>query len=356
MTAGTIGTDTRQLTTMLPGETPMVEDFSSLWKCFPPEEARRLRDALALLPHLDARPAEEIREVIRMAVRTLPPVAEAIGACPSALGQQQFGSRIRTAESLIDALCRSEIGIIELEMPTGAILGRAFVIAKLNFFKALSYALESAGQLALPAATQIKDTISDTIFSKLAEELLTAAISNPHNALDLKRAAAQKLLGMWSNRLQVPVGEFPPVLLSAWKARVKVRAMYGTLMGVGELFSLIQQECESRFVNYFVREHVTSDEKEAFQEFLFGLSHEEIGRLRAHMKEHHLHVISPEQVKQILFDRVLPPTSSDPSPEHIYSSYCRRRLRADYRAMSGIPGPKKTAEGYMMESILREER
>jgi len=338
------------------GDTPMVEDFSTLWKCFPPEEARRLKDVLSLLSQLDARPAEEVREVFRQAVRSLPPVAEAIAACPSVLDSQRLGDRVRSAESLIDALCGSETGSIEFEMPTGAILGRAFVLAKLNFMKALGYLLESAGDRAKLAAKEVKEAISDTIFSKLAEELLTAAISNPHNALDLKRAAAQKLLGMWLNRLQVPVGEFPPVLLSAWKARVKVRAMYGTLMGVGELFSLIQEECESRFVNYFVREHVTPDEKEAFQEFLFGLSHEEIEKLRGFMKERSLHVISPEQVRAVLTDRVHAPLLGDPSPEQIYSSYCRRRLRADYRAMSGVPGPKKTAEGYMMESILREGR
>ncbi len=332
----------------------LLEEFSPLWKCFPQAEARRMRDVLALLPELDPKPVSEIEEVFRMAVRSLPLVADAIQACPSVLEHQRLGRRQRSAESLIDALCLTENTNIEFVMPTGAILGRAFVLAKLNVLKALGYILETAGERARLAAIQMKESISDAIFSKLAEELLTAVISNPHNPDDLKRAAAQRLLGMWSNRLQVPVGEFPPVLLSAWKARGKVRAIYGTLIGVNEVFSLIQEECEARFVNYFQREHASHDEKDAFREFLFGLSFEELESLRSYMHEHNLTVIRPDQVKQVLTDRVHPPLLGDPSPEQLYNSYCRRRLRADYRAMSGAPGPRKTAEGYIMETLLRE--
>lgn len=334
---------------------PSLEEYASLWKCFPPAEARRLREISLKLPELEPRAAQEVEDVFHQAIRSLPPVAQAIEACPSFLEQQRLGNRVRSAESLIEALCRSENSNIELEIPTGAVLGRAFVLAKINFLKALSYTLDLAGAPGADPARQVREVMGDTILSKLGEELLTAAISNPHNPTDLRRAAAHRLLGMWSNRLQVPVGEFPPVLLSAWRARGKVRALFGTLMGASELLSLVREECESRFVNYFVREHVTRDEKEAFQEFLFGVSYEEIEKLRAYMQEHNLHVISPEQVQEVLKDRVLAPLLGTPSPEIIYNSYCRRRLRADYRAMSGVPGPKKTAEGYIMESLLREE-
>jgi hypothetical protein len=334
----------------------LLEELGPLWNCLPQAETNRLREVLPVVPELDPRASAEIIDVFRSALRGLPPVAEAIHACPSMLEHQHLGRRERSAESLIDALCLSENANIEFVMPTGAVLGRAFVLAKLNFLKALGYLLDNAGERARFAAAQVKEMIGDTIFSKLAEELLTAAISNPHNPTDLKRAAAQKVLGMWSNRLQVPVGEFPPVLLSAWKARGRVRAIYGTLIGVNELFSLIQGECESRFVNYFAREHVTPDEKEAFREFLFGISYEELEQLRTYMGQHNLQVISPDQVRRVLDDRVHQPLLGDPNPEQIYNSYCRRRLRADYRAMSGAPGPRKTAEGYIMETLLRESR
>ena len=332
------------------------EALEALWKCFPLAEARRLQEILRSAGDLDEPSGSEVQQAFAMALKSLPGVAEAILACPNVLEHQHLGTRERSAESLIDALCIAENSSIEFVMPTGAILGRAFVLAKLNFLKALGYILDQAGPKAEGRAGIVREMIGDTIFSKLAEELLTAAISNPHNHAELKRAAAQRLLSMWNNRLQVPVGEFPPVLLSAWKARLKVRATFGTLMGVNELFSFVQNESESLFVSHFVREHVTTDERDAFQEFLFGLSYEDLERVRSYMREEKIQVISPNQVRELLADRNLACSIGETNPEQIYGSYCRRRLRADYRAMSGVPGPKKTAEGYIMETLLREQR
>jgi len=314
-----------------------------------------MQSVLMLLPQLEDAVTADIAEVFRLALRSLPPVAEAIHACPSVLQDQRLGGRGRSATSLIDALCKNGNLNMEFVMPTGAILGRAFVLAKLNFARGLANLLDSGGEPAREVATQVHEIVGDTIFSKLAEELLTAAISNPNNATPLKRAAAKKLLLMWNDRLRLPVGEFPTALLSAWKARGKVRAIFGSLFGVTEFFSLIQAECESDFVNFFSREHVTSDESQAFREFLFGLSYEELEQLRLYMEEHQLSIITPEQVGALLTNPVLPPHLGDPSPEQIYNSYCRRRIRADYRSIAGTPGPRKTAEGYIMEALLQED-
>jgi hypothetical protein len=330
------------------------EDFDRLSRCFPAQEFARLREVVPVIAELDEESRREVTECLRQAGRSLPPVGEAILACPDIFGHQRLGPRERSAESLIDALMKCEELSMEFLMPTSAVLGRAFVLAKLNFLKALAYLLEGAGDRARAAAIVVREIAGDTVFSKLAEELLSGAISNPQNPDDLKRAAAQKLLVMWSDRLRTPIGEFQPVLRSAWRARGKVRAIFGTMIGVNEVFSLIQAECESRFVNYFARDHVTSDEREAFREFLFGLSYEELTQLHAYMEEHALSVITPAEVKSVLSNRPQPPVLGDASPEQIYSSYRRRRIRAEYRAISGTPGPRKTAEGYIMESLLRE--
>ena len=333
---------------------PVLAHFDRLSKCFPQDEAEELRRLLQALPELDERTAHELSECFLQAARSLPPVAEAIEACPSVLGQQRLGGRERTAESLVEALCGGGGIHLDFVMPTAAILGRSFVLAKINFLKALGYLLDGAGQRAKQAASIARVLVREAVFSKLAEELLTGAVSNPHNPLGLKRAAAHKLIGMWNHRLAVPIGEFPPVLLSAWRARVKVRAIYGTLIGINEVFSLIQAECESRFVNYFARDTVTNDERDAFREFIFGLSYEELEQLRAYMETHRLRVITPDKVKEVLAHTHPSAIFSQPSPEEIYSSYCRRRIRAEYRAISGNPGPRKTAEGYIMEALLAD--
>ena len=42
-------------------------------------------------------------------------------------------------------------------------------------------------------------------------------------------------------------------------------------------------------------------------------------------------------------------------PMALYRSYQRRQLAADFRAMSGAPGPRRTAEGYLMVYLLDQQ-
>jgi hypothetical protein len=50
-----------------------------------------------------------------------------------------------SGETLVDLLCRVPDYDLDLHIPTKAVLGQAYLVAKINFFKALGYALESRG-------------------------------------------------------------------------------------------------------------------------------------------------------------------------------------------------------------------
>src|SRR5206468_1912554 len=178
----------RSSPSMTPSPPGYLEEFGPLLRCFPINEEKWIREVLVLLPQLDKKSRGELEEFFRQVMRSLPPVAEAIQSCPSVFEHHRMGGRERSAESLVDALCQSgELSSIEFLMPTGAILGRAFVLAKLNFLKALVYLLEAAGESTKEAVAHIRECIGDTIFSKLAEELLTGVISNHNNPFPLKR-------------------------------------------------------------------------------------------------------------------------------------------------------------------------
>ena len=42
-------------------------------------------------------------------------------------------------------------------------------------------------------------------------------------------------------------------------------------------------------------------------------------------------------------------------PKALYSSFRTRRVKAQYRASVAAPGPKRTAEGYVLAALLREQ-
>ncbi|MEM7262769.1 MAG: hypothetical protein AAF488_12320 [Planctomycetota bacterium] len=298
-------------------------------------------------------------------MRTILPLIAAAEASPfrgvvpkSEEGETEFeilGGRRRDPASLIENLSRGNWVPVELSMPTGAAIGRSLLIAKMNFFKAVLYSLDSVKSEELQDLhDEFSELVDDCVFSQLAEELLLNCVSNPRNSDAVRRAAAKKLLELWTRFGDHPVQEFPTVLLSAWRARRRVRETYGTLCGVGELVALVKEECEQDFVRFFTRDQVTTDESEAFREFLFGLPYEELQRLQDHMRDSGVPVLSRTQVFHLVKDTLPHSNAGRPSAEEVFASYRRRRIRAEYRSLSSRPGPQTTAEGYLMGYLLLE--
>ncbi|MGZ5970373.1 MAG: hypothetical protein ACXWP4_22035, partial [Polyangiales bacterium] len=106
----------------------------------------------------------------------------------------------------------------------------------------------------------------------------------------------------------------------------------------------------ARVLDYFM-EDVPDEQLQAFEEFLFGISHEEIQRLRQHLLEQSKSVVSPDDARRVL-GRHKESWIPAGGPQSFYSSYKNRRVRAAYRLLTNTPGPKKTAEEYVMTAFL----
>lgn len=255
-----------------------------------------------------------------------------------------------SSESLLDLLCRVPDYDFDLHIPTKAVLGQAFLIAKINFFKALGYALEAIGE----PRDDVDAELGQSIYSKLAEELFISIVGDSGGVLAVKQAAARALFRIWEERLSVEIDDFAPFLESVWRARDRLRPVLGTMRGTHEMLRLLQDSRDARVLDYFT-EDVPPDQLRAFEEFLFGLSHEEIERLRAHLLEEDRAVVSANDARRIL-GRSEASWAPATGPQGFYSSYKQRRVRAAYRLLTGAPGPKKTAEEYMMAAFLLRER
>ena len=92
---------------------------------------------------------------------------------------------------------------------------------------------------------------------------------------------------------------------------------------------------------------------QAFEEFLFNMTWEELNTLRARMRAEGKSAVSPKWAAGVLgrpIDEL--EHSREIDPVALYRSYNRRQLAADFRLMSGAPGPRRTAEGYLMVHLL----
>jgi hypothetical protein len=317
------------------------------WFFLDERERRLVEDVLSFVA--EQNPEESL--LLRGSLERLGRAAGVIRESPSIASTWLSRAPLHVSgEPLIDLLCRVPDWDLELHIPTKAVLGQAYLVAKINFFKALGYALDTTG-----APARLSDAVhrelAQSIYSKLAEELFVSIVTDPLGKREAKTSAAKLLFHIWEDRLAAEVDDFAPVLEAVWEARNKVRPVLGTMRGTHEFFRLIAEVRDDRFLSYFEGGVVPDEEVQAFEEFLFDISHEEITRLRAYLSERGASVLSPDEARHVL-GRGRESWMPANGPQALYTSYKKRKIKAHYRSLTGAPGPRKTAEEFVMTAFL----
>ncbi|WP_428268797.1 hypothetical protein [Haliangium sp.] len=261
----------------------------------------------------------------------------------------------RDKETLISHLCCLDGLSGDLVLPLKAILSRTFLLTKITVFRGFvkvtcSLADEGAEYSAL--SHELREELAQSIYTQLAEELLMALLRKPEIPERIKRQVSAQLIAVWDNA-EIEIDDFCPLLEAAWHARNRITSGYGCLLGTTEYFRLVCEDCPPQFLNFFAREEMSIAEGQAFEEFLFNMTYEELTSLRHHMKAQELDVITPAWASEILGRQIDSlDDSGEIDPMALYRSYYRRQLAADYRIMAGTKGPRRTAEAYLMVYLL----
>lgn len=295
-------------------------------------------------------------DALRGQLRQLIDLSNLVRASPSLREPDSFAGKQRSEETLIEHLCENDGLSGELALPLKATLSRTFLIAKIQFLRgfvqACAYYSNRAGDELSELDSRLRDELAQSIYTQLAEELLLALLRKPDVRLATKRRAAEQLIQIWENA-QVEIDDFCPLLESAWRARNRVNADLGSLLGTSEYFRLVCEDCPSDFLSFFARDEVSLQQKQAFEEFLFDMTFEEVATLRTAMRNNNVEAISVEWAEQVLGRKIERERVEDRiDPIALYRSYFRRQLAADFRIVAGRPGPRRTAEAYMMIYLL----
>lgn len=289
--------------------------------------------------------------------RAIHTIASAIQQYPSPFQSQSLGSKNRNLETLIDALSNSTIFTLEMVLPTRAILGQAFVTAKINFFRMLSYLINEAFADSSHRGhflDRSRQNLSQGVYSKVTHELLTAIVCNNDNPRDLRGRAARVLLHLWEDPINRHPATFFPVLEGTWEARRRLKPVYGTFMGMAEVFSLMRNGCDHRFLDYFSRDTISQDEYLAFQEFLFGLTVSEIEDIKKLDALTPQTMMGTEAVEQWCLQHDITLIKDEEDTTGFYTFFMKRHLMAFARKINRQPGPHRTAEEHVMIYFLQE--
>ncbi len=295
----------------------------------------------------------DVFNALAQGFRGLGSIATALDSYPSLHDRVKLGGIVRSGETLMRNLLEAGEHGLEWTLPTKALLSRTFGIAKVNFWTSLRYAFERANdERAVDLLTSVREAIEEAVYTRLAEELYASFVTSSTMDPQVKRLAIIQIMELWEGRVGFATYRFCPLLRSAWVARCRAPRVFGTLMGASEIASLLFQDCDARFVEWFADAEMSEFRVQAFEEFIFDLATEDLEKVRQQMAAEGSDVVGPDEVARYLgFEKgTLRPLIED--PKALYSSFRTRRVKAQYRTSLRMPGPKRTAESYVLEGLL----
>lgn len=318
-----------------------------------PREALAVEHVLACMP--DTQGGQDGIAYIREGLVRLRALWNAVDSFPRIQECQTLGSRRRDLNTMLDTFSESEPYTMEAFLPTRAALARSYGMAKFNFCRMVSYVVqdhlpdcEETVELALEVASAGRSAAAAVI----AEDVLRSIACDTNLDAALRRRATRILAALWDQRATRSMTDFAPLLDSAWRAKANVRIAYGTLVGMSELFQMLNSGLDSEFVDYFASDGVTPDQFAAFEEFLFNATHEQLKMMRAFMKESGQNSLDSTEVARLF--GVEPGTlhTTTVRAQDMFFTFREREMWARFRRLSGQEGPKKTAEEYVMIYVI----
>ena len=281
-------------------------------------------------------------------------LCELIRSMPSLYHREEDDDN-RSLHSLLEHLSNSTNIDGELGFPLKATLSQALLVSKIQFFRACVRAINIEVQKD-PSHTKLAillhKQLADIIYTQMAEQILLTLINGSAISLQKKYSAAQNLIAIWEDD-SLEAHDFCPLLDAAWLARNQIDVEFGSLIGTIEYFDLVSQHCPPKFLDFFSRTDVSAEEKEAFDEFLFDMTFEELSKIRKAMKEENLSTVDHTWVEKTLGRKLENEHIEELiQPMTLYRSYQRRRYAAQIRQSAHWAGPQYTAETYIMLYLL----
>ncbi len=285
---------------------------------------------------------------IESQLQTLSLFGELLTRYPSPLLEQQLDGKRRGLDTLVDSLVSTDQATFPFRAPTQALVGRAMNMAQINFLRLLWHV---AGGLANPEEAaalreQAARKLRASVHCRLVEEVLVDIVLDPLLERPLREQGVRNLAHLWGNRLTWRVHTFFPILAATWEARQRVRVIGGTLAGSCEIVQLLTQGGDAEFVDLLLDQDYGEVEVHAFREFLFGTSSEELERLAQRM--------AAEGLSSIELDSKVGDSARD-AGSILFEFFRQRLVQCSARRTANLPGPRHTAEGYVMLAWLAKQ-
>ncbi len=298
--------------------------------------------------------APERIERLQSRLNDVEQLASAIAQFPSLLERTNLTSSVRTPEALVESLISYQgNGDTTLHMPSKAILGKGFLVAKIHTFYSMSRLAKMYTDMSEKEVKEYSDETVSMMFTLMAEDVYINLIHDKTLSMDLRRQLANSLIILWEHRADQTISDIAPVLQEVWSARRTLAPAFGTMMGTSELL-LVSIQMDEQWTQFIKKRLGDPEVSQAMEEFLFGISYEQIGRLRSILREQGIKAIGRDEVSAYLNEHVKTDVSLD--YRDFYLLYTVRRDNARARQRLHLDGPKQTLEDHFIRFVLEEQR
>lgn len=279
-------------------------------------------------------------------------LARDIARFPSLLSKQILTSEVQTQHTLAESLLEYREGDKTLHLPTKAILGKGFLVAKFHTFAAVTKIAQHSN-LPQNEIQKLNNATLAILFTIMVEDVYLNLLDDLSIPIDIRRQIAYSLIILWEHRTDQTVIDVAPVLDAVWRARRKIAPAFGTMVGTSELL-LLSIEMDDQWRDFILKKLSDNDVSFAMQEFLFGLSHEQIQKLKKTLREKGINAINRDEVYTFLKQK--PSSFHDEDPRSFYLLYSVRRENAKARKKMNAEGPQNTLEDHFIRFILEQNK
>jgi hypothetical protein len=263
---------------------------------------------------------------------------EALSRYPPVRETQSVRGEQRDEANLVEALCAFSPASHLLHIPARVVAVRSFLVAKFQAFSLLSMLVRDLDFY--PPLRRLQFSVICTL---MAEEVYFACLEDPSFPGSIKIRLAYDLISLWDSGTDPRSVRHLSALESLWAARDSAPPSCGTMDGSSELLR-ISIEMDEDWREFLVNQVEEEETHWALEEFLFGLSYEEIRELRERLRRFGIAALGRDEVRSYLGSRPAYVPVSGADPRTIYDFYVDRRDAANFRKRISSPGPRKTLE------------
>ncbi len=287
---------------------------------------------------------------------------------PNPLKEQRLGAEKRSFDTLVNRLSSSTPDEFELNLPGRTVMGRAMIDLLIYFWKLVGKAVENV-LTDHPNYSSfvhgVEHALSNRIYNRMIADLLADVATNSEIAYETRRNGVRYLIRLWEDTsVEATSRNFAPLMESIWEARKKTKVVFGSMLGVHELFEMVRLGASSHFFEYFTQHSTNEEVVYAFKEFLFGVPYEVLKELEKEIEDKGL-VDVPVRLDEHGFpvtdgSYMMEPdmngsSGNDGAHElalRLYKFFKIRLIKAMGRRLTSSPGPKRTAEEFVLIYFL----